>query len=231
MTIMISHYINSLFDQWGRRWLTLFLAATAVAVYFISDLTTALEYHRGAVLQGQAWRIFTGHFTHWNADHLLWDALMFAVVGCWIESRGRSQLAGLLLISTLAISLDLIVAGREWQTYRGLSGIDSALFAYLLAIMLVESWSQHERWLTFAAAAGFSAFLGKIAYESLTGHCLFVDDAAAGFIPMPRVHFIGAVVGTAWGVVKHLECAIRGGARFTSEPLHRCSCGELSHGS
>jgi len=203
---MTSLSINCLLDQLGRRWLTLFLAATAVAVYFIGDLTMALEYHRGAVLQGQVWRIFTGHFTHWNADHLLWDALMFAVIGCWIESRGRLQFAGLLLVSTLAISLDLIVAGREWQTYRGLSGIDSALFAYLLAVMLAESYSRHERWLTFTSAAGFSAFVGKIAYESFTGHCLFVDDATAGFIPMPRVHFIGALVGTAWGVMSYLEC-------------------------
>ena len=56
---------------------TVTLALAAVAVQLIPGWAAAWQYERAAIAAGQWWRMLTGHLTHWNMDHLLWDVLMF----------------------------------------------------------------------------------------------------------------------------------------------------------
>ena len=53
-------------------------------------------------------------------------------------------------------------------------------------------------WAALAAAA-FLAFLCKVAYELATGATFFVDSRAAGMVPLPLVHVVGAAAGLAAG--------------------------------
>lgn len=167
-----------------RSWLLVLPALPAFA------LGGRLELDRAAVARGEVSRLLTGHWTHWTLDHLLWDALAFVVLAVLCEtrvSRGRLLLA--ILGSAFAVSAAVWLALPEIDRYRGLSGIDSALFV-LLAVSLIR-----ERPLAGLALAGF---LGKAAWEAATGATLFV--AAGPFVPVPLAHLVGGAWGGIVGV-------------------------------
>jgi hypothetical protein len=54
------------------------LAAIAVAALNVNE---ALQFDRTSLAAGEVWRLATEHVTHWNAEHLQWDLLMFIVLG------------------------------------------------------------------------------------------------------------------------------------------------------
>lgn len=160
----------------------------------------AWEYNRESILHGEWGRLLTGHLTHWNFDHLCWDAATFLLLGvaCVWRSVGRTVAA--LLGAAVAISASLLLFQPEMATYRGLSGLASALFTLLAAMIWRES-RRTGRWkLSVAAIAAATAFLAKAAYESATGSTLFVDSASADFIPLASAHLIGGAIGAIVGL-------------------------------
>jgi len=173
------------------------LAAGAVVVHLLPGVISLLEYSRDAILGGQLWRIITGHWTHASLDHLVWDVLAFAALGGAVAWRDRGLFWWTVLGSAVAISLTLFVFAPQWETYRGLSGIDSALFVALGAAVWMESKRRSDRWLAGTALLLFS---GKVSFEMLTGSALFTTDVA-GHEVVPMAHFVGACVGVAaaWG--------------------------------
>src|SRR4051794_31329612 len=88
---------------------------------FFPKVVSWLEFDRSAVMAGGWWRVATGHLVHWNVDHLIWDLLVFAVLGAICERRGRTR-----LVVTLSVAAVLISAAAWWllpqiASYRGLS--------------------------------------------------------------------------------------------------------------
>jgi rhomboid family GlyGly-CTERM serine protease len=158
-----------------------------------------MQFDRHAVACGQYWRIVTGHFTHWSAEHLMWDVIVFAALGAVCERLDRWKMIWTIVASIFAISF---FAAPQCETYRGLSGIDSALFV-LLAVML-----RRER--PIVVSILLTAFAIKSGYELLTGHTIFVDNTASGFVPVPLAHIIGGVCGAIVGLwpFAHLRDAI-----------------------
>ncbi len=59
------------------------VALIAIAVYLVPGAADLLQYNRQAMAEGQWWRHLTGYVTHWNAEHLFWDVLVFIVLGAW----------------------------------------------------------------------------------------------------------------------------------------------------
>ena len=186
--------------KYTAPFLTVALAALAVLVFESSLLSVMLQFERESAWQ--AWRVLTGHLTHWSADHLLWDVGAFSVLGAFVESRGRRRLVATLLGSAVAIPLAVLVLDPGAATYRGLSGIDSALFVVALAIFARESRGRTVR---IACAALALAFTAKVGYEALVGATVFVDSS--GFRPLPLAHLVGAGVG---GIVVARSVATRG---------------------
>lgn len=174
---------------------TLGLAALAVAASLLPTAFDWLSYDRAAITAGEAWRLVTGHFTHWNTDHLLWDAVMFVVLGAAVERASRGGLATTLVIASAAISATLWTFAPEVSQYRGLSGLDSALFGFVAPQLFYEALQMKRRGMQWLLALLSIGFAGKIAYEMATGQTVFVDSAAAAFTPLPVVHVVGAVVG------------------------------------
>ena len=173
----------------------LLLAAAAAAVYASPALTTLLQYDRVAIASGQLWRLVTCHWTHWSVDHLLWDAVAFAFLAVLCERDGRRRLVVCLLVAAPVISIGLWWLEPQMLTYRGLSGVDSALFAMLAATIAREQIaSRNWRWVAAVAlvCAGFGA---KVWYETATGATFFCDSVAGDFAPIPMAHVIGAVLG------------------------------------
>lgn len=161
------------------------------------NLEPALQFDRDVIAAGEFHRLLTGHLAHWSFDHLLWDVLVYAALGAVAEALHRRRTLACLLASSLAISAAVWLFLPDMTLYRGLSGLDSALFALIAATILHQSLAERRR--TQAAAAGLAllAILAKTLAELATGSAFFVDANAAGFIPVPLAHLVGALVGVA----------------------------------
>ncbi len=176
----------------GRRFgAPVLLAAAAVLIHFVPAADGMLEYSRQSIAAGEVWRAFTGHWTHGSADHLAWDALVFAVLGCALVRRSRATFWWTVAGSAVAISFALFAIEPQWETYRGLSGIDAALFAALAATLWRDGKRREDRHL----AAGALLLLGaKIVFELATGSTLFAT-AVPGHQVVPLAHLAGLAAG------------------------------------
>jgi rhomboid family GlyGly-CTERM serine protease len=166
--------------------MTAALTAAAIAIYAIGGDPLVLE--RGA--GGGGWRWLTAHFAHFDANHLLWDLGVFAVLGGWMESKSRTHLATLVVVSAAAISGAFWLLAPELSSYRGLSGIDAALSGATAMGMYRAAKAPSERWLPLL---GMTALAAKITWEFWTGGTLFVT--AESYVGVPLAHLVGAVVG------------------------------------
>ena len=176
-------------------WLTFALAAIAVVAQAEGAMGQFLAYDRTAIQAGEIWRLITGHFTHWSGDHLLWDVVMFVTLGAIVESRDRTGFIVTVLASAMSISAVLWFLQPTIDQYRGLSGIDSALFTHAVVILATDARRTGRRLVYRFMSLSVLGFGAKIAYELLTGSTLFVDSSGAGFTALPDVHMVGGIVG------------------------------------
>ena len=72
-------------------WAALVLSSLAVVLYPLPGWSAGLGYDRDAVAAGQLWRLLTGHWTHWSAEHLSWNLLVFALLGVFWERTGERR--------------------------------------------------------------------------------------------------------------------------------------------
>ncbi|MBI4229471.1 MAG: rhombosortase [Planctomycetes bacterium] len=179
-----------------RASIAFFIAALAIPLIPGAGSTLCLD--RAAARQGETWRLLTGHWTHGSADHLLWDALAFLVLSWACERReGALRLCAFLGTSALAISLAVLCGLPALDSYRGLSGIDSALFVWLAAGERTRAARTGEGAHSALWAGALAAFLAKAAREVLHGGTIFVDSEGAGLVPVPLAHLVGAALGAA----------------------------------
>lgn len=101
-------------------------------------------------------------------------------------------------LSWCEIPLAVWLVLPEITIYRGLSGIDSALFI-LLALTVVREQHKQQEWVLLAGViAVLGGFVAKITYEMITGETVFVDSAGV-MTPVPLAHIVGAITGAlAW---------------------------------
>ncbi len=175
------------------------VALATVLVYWAPTASEGLQYDRTAIAAGQFWRIATCHLTHWSLDHLFWDTAVFVCLAaiCMGESHRATWIC--LGASALAIPAALWFWIPDMPTYRGLSGLDSALFA-LLTVTLIRRGVAEGSWRSVVIACAFAlAFGAKTIVELVTGTTMFVDSRAAAMVPIPLAHVVGGVVGAACG--------------------------------
>jgi len=175
-------------------WITFSLSALTLAVWWIPAARELLQFDRTDLASGALWRTVTGHFTHWTSSHLAWDLAAFVLLGVLLERHSRSLLGITLAVSALAISGAVWLAAPELTTYRGLSGVDSALFAAVvthagIAAALQSRWGS-ALWPVLAAVA----FTTKVVAESTAGGALFVAPDVL-FVPVPLAHVAGGLTG------------------------------------
>jgi hypothetical protein len=85
------------------------------------------------------------------------------------------------------------------RTYRGLSGIDSALFFLASVPLICKQWRDRHRTRMLVVLLPL-LFLAKLLYEQIAGNAIFVNSAGT-FVPVPLAHLIGAMLGAACGSV------------------------------
>jgi hypothetical protein len=124
--------------------------------------------------------------------------------------------------SSVAISAAVWV-GTDLRFYRGLSGIDSALFVMLAVQILSERVVKRQRFWTWMTVALLLGFILKLGFEAATGSAVFVDSHASGMTPVPLAHLVGAAVGLVVGLTPR-EChagratPMMSGWRFRFDP-------------
>jgi rhomboid family GlyGly-CTERM serine protease len=179
---------------WRTPWLS---TSLTVAAFAMDRFQWDLAMRRDAVLGGELFRLFTGHLSHFNRAHLLGDALAFGFWAACLERRSRALLASTLMVTSLGSSLLFLAFFPEVQEYRGLSAIDCALAAELIALGL----SDRRRARDVGGAAVFAsaglAFAGKTSYEFYTGHAVLAPHLGDSVSLLPVSHLAGIVLGLA----------------------------------
>lgn len=86
-------------------------------------------YQRESILNGEWWRLISGHWVHFSTTHLL--ANLAVVLPCiWILANSRWWTLLLFIVfGALLISIGLLIFEPELARYGGLSGIAIALLA------------------------------------------------------------------------------------------------------
>ncbi len=185
--------------------LTLTLAIATVFIAVLPHGNALFELDRTHVLRDVQWtRLFTGHFTHFDSNHLRWDLLTFVGLGCLAEGENRKRTALTLALAALGIGLAVLIAQPYFTTYRGLSGLDSALFGLIVAHQVRDGLRERDGFSITIGAIATIGFVLKSGYELFTGDTLFTT--ATTFAPVPLAHLVGFAIG---GVV--------GGWKFTTK--------------
>lgn len=134
------------------------------------------------------------HFLHWSAEHLFWDLGMFAVTGYLCERAGQRAFLCTLGIAAMAIPCLVAWYHPELRTYRGLSGLDTALFALFISRAWLQSARLSEPVQFWGCLGLWLAMFGKSLFELTTGQVLFVK--AENFVPVPMAHLVGILCGS-----------------------------------
>ncbi len=139
----------------------------------------------------------TCHLAHWSTEHLFWDLLMFVGLGWHLEKNLTKPYYITLIASSLLIPLGVQVMQPEITSYRGLSGIDTALFALLCTSKLASSYREGCQRSVALFLFLLLAMWGKLLFEFSTGGVMFVRND--NFSPVPSAHLCGALIGMVVG--------------------------------
>jgi len=147
-----------------------------------------LVFDRVAIVDGEFWRLLTGHWVHSDGEHLAWNVAGLLVLGWLFEPLLRARLLAVLLIGIVGVGLAIWYALPDLDRYCGLSGILNSL----LAAGLCQMWRTAREPLVALAGAGAVA---KIAIEMFSATALFTHSAWSS---VPLVHAIGFFSGVLW---------------------------------
>lgn len=179
------------------RWLRPYLLPLALALCVTlvalggSAANELLRYDRAALLQGQWWRLLSGHLAHLGWSHLALNlaglTLVWALVG---ERLSTLRWLVVIIAAALGISVGLLAFHPELAWYVGLSGI---LHALLVAGSLAALRSGDGR-----AALLLALVWAKLVWEQLAGP-LPGSVASSGGAVIVDAHFYGGLIGTLCG--------------------------------
>ena len=171
-------------------WLVGLLAAVLVLLSLTGESGREwLRYEREAVLQGQYWRLLTGHLVHGSVQHLLLNGVGLGLIAA-LFPREYSVPGWLLILGSSVATIDLgfVLLEPQLQWYVGLSGVLHGA----LAAGALGWWRYESRRLALALTA---VLVGKLAWEQWHGALPFSGD-------MPVVvdaHLYGAIGGALAG--------------------------------
>jgi rhomboid family GlyGly-CTERM serine protease len=211
--------MNGMIEQIRQAPISLVLSGLALVLFVVPALGSHLEFrfkdflwldlsqdlgqHHQPLPSLAHWqvifRIFGCNWLHWSANHLFWDTLMFFAISRLCERQGRTTFLGTTIASATLIPPIVMITTPELASYRGLSGIDTALFA-LLAMTRLLTEIRRQQWIrSLVFLVLLFGMAAKIAYEMTAHQTLFVSDTS--FTPVPIAHLTGAAIGIIGAVI------------------------------
>jgi rhomboid family GlyGly-CTERM serine protease len=143
------------------------------------------RYDRIAILQGEYWRLVTGHLVHDSWSHVIENLAGVGLVAALFPndySLRQWLLVG--LASLLCIDIAFVCCEPQLEWYVGLSGVLHGLLA-----AGTVAWWRFEANVLALILTGI--FLGKMAYEQIFGALPSASDMAV----VSEAHVYGAVGG------------------------------------
>jgi len=171
------------------HWLVpvLITAVAIVIAAFGQAGTELLKYDRLAIVDGEYWRLLSGHFAHLGPEHLLLN--MAGLVLVWLLiGRQYSTLQWLIVtaFSLVVITLGFWFLDTNLLWYVGLSG--------LLHGLLIAGAISGIRTQPVESVIVLVAIAAKLVYEQLIGP-LPGSEATAGGAVITNAHLFGAMGG------------------------------------
>jgi rhomboid family GlyGly-CTERM serine protease len=169
------------------------IAVLAAQLFLPAEL---LEY-RHALAAKEPWRLFTGHFVHLSLLHALLNCVALLLLDRLFADRLWSrELFSILGLTPILISLVFWLVLPELQWYRGLSGVLHAVY-FAGCVAWIASSAGRARWLPAAALVGGTL---KVLVEQPWDASFPVHEVLRIAV-VPQSHLIGAIVGTAAGLL------------------------------
>lgn len=179
------------FHYW-RRFIVLAIALSVSALL----PPALLEWSRSGLVNGEYWRLATGHWVHLSAGHLALNLAGLMVVGLLFKRhRPLSEWIGYLLISPIVISLGLLWLAPDLAWYRGFSGCLHGLLVFTALFNL----RSEQRWSLLVL--GFVAL--KLAAENVF-YTPVVENSFIGGRVIHQAHWLGALTGAIAGLLATL---------------------------
>lgn len=197
---------------------TLLLAFAVVLIALRPATTEAFQLDRQALAAGEGWRLFTGHLTHFGWNHLVWDLTVFVGLGSCCEPLGRLRFLVGLGLSMAFVSISVLWLQPQFAVYRGLSGVDSALYGAACAHLLLVARRNRDRVLGLVTSAALLGFALKTVFELRTGAVIFTDNTTQPFEAVPLAHLVGALTGIALVVIWEIPRWHLGEAEAAKQP-------------
>lgn len=188
-------------------WWTLAVSAACAAAFLVPGAFEVMTFDR-ALLAAEPWRLWTGHLAHGTPSHLAWSVVTFLLLGWRVEPLMGRRYPVFLAASATVVGAAVLWLLPGMGRYCGISGLDTALYAYLMLADGARAWREQDRLLLGLAAGCAAALVLKIGYEYATGQMLFAT--AQGMTPVPTAHLIGSLAGMlTWSLVLYHpgECA------------------------
>ena len=127
-------------------------------------------------------------------------------------------------LSSVAIPIAVAIWRPELSSYRGLSGVDSALLGLALAEFIRQAIQRGDRRLLTVGLLVGIGFASKLVFEFVSGGALFVSGGEAVFVNVPLAHLVGflcgAVVGSGRAILAVRE-VMRVDSRYAPPFAHR----------
>lgn len=178
--------------------LSLVVLAVMAAELFLP--AESFEYRR-VLTAREPWRLFTGHFVHLGFVHALLNCVALVLLGRLFADRLKPPVFfGILAAAPVLISLLFLATLPELHWYRGLSGALHALF-FAGCVVWIGTTAGRARWLPVAALIGGTV---KVLFEQPWDGSFPVHEVLRVAV-VPQAHLIGAIVGTATGLLLRMR--------------------------
>lgn len=167
-------------------WLTLSLSGLAV-MWFIAAGPAPADwvFDRNAILDGEWWRLLSGHWVHSDTAHLAWNIGALIVLGWLIERTSRRLLLIALLagMATVSLGVWLLLPGLDY--YCGLSGVLNTLL--LVALHRLWGETRHPIVSVTAILAVIKLIVELSSHQAVLTHTAWPS--------VPEAHLAGVLAG------------------------------------
>ena len=152
-----------------------------------------LRFDRAAIMNGEYWRLVSGHLVHLSLSHLILNAAGFLLIWFLISAYFDPRLWLVITVFVIiGIDLGFWYLEPDLQWYVGLSGLLHGLLAAGVVGGLRSG--RVDVWILGAA------LIGKLAYEQMLGPLPGSEESSGGTV-IVAAHAYGALAGAIMAAV------------------------------